>query len=521
MLPEMDRGASAEESASEDGSPAWTTPAHEWQHPPSFLCPISRQCMHDPVVLSDGHTYERQHIERWLAHSTTSPVTRLELSQTDMYPNHALRNAIDEYFNEVFCVHRHAIRKTVRSRRGSRDLSADGPLARTLGALMQSSLLVNADHSVEYILRQIMCEAKKLVGAEVASVFLVDAARQELYSTVNSTDAELRIPIAAGIAGHVATTGETLIINDAYADARFNKAVDRQTGFKTRNVLCAPLKVRKGDVVGVVQLINKTSGGVMAPDGSPGALPGEVSEDPAAGHPFTADDSHFLQVFASQAATAVANDISHELGQARQPATQPEAIPTVPVPKPKPEAAPRVLLVDPAPAKAQPPRRQPSEASGIPREATALLEQALDGWDLDVVQLAALTGNRPLSSLGCFLFERLGLVARFGLNGEKLRAFFLELERGYDDAVQYHNRLHVASVLHLTHAALRGGALAQKAAAALRGGGVEADGALETMACLRAEANHEPPPRPASAEAAWPSLWPPSAEAAGHPPAGP
>jgi len=514
MLPEMDRGASAEESASEDGSPAWTTPAHEWQHPPSFLCPVSRQCMHDPVVLSDGHTYERQHIERWLAHSTTSPVTRLELSQTDMYPNHALRNAIDEYFNEVFCVHRHAIRKTVRSRRGSRDLSADGPLARTLGALMQSSLLVNADHSVEYILRQIMCEAKKLVGAEVASVFLVDAARQELYSTVNSTDAELRIPIAAGIAGHVATTGETLIINDAYADARFNKAVDRQTGFKTRNVLCAPLKVRKGDVVGVVQLINKTGGGVLVSDGSP--------SDPAGrGRRFTEEDSHFLQVFASQAATAVANDISHELGQARQPATQPEAIPTVPVPKPKPEAAPRVLLVDPAPAKAQPPRRQPSEASGIPREATALLEQALDGWDLDVVQLAALTGNRPLSSLGCFLFERLGLVARFGLNGEKLRAFFLELERGYDDAVQYHNRLHVASVLHLTHAALRGGALAQKAAAALRGGGVEADGALETMACLRAEANHEPPPRPASAEAAWPSLWPPSAEAAGHPPAGP
>jgi len=57
--------------------------------------------------------------------------------------------------------------------------------------------------------------------------------------------------------------------------------------------------------------------------------------------------------------------------------------------------------------------------------------------------------------------------------------------------VQYHNRLHVASVLHLTHAALRGGALAQKAAAALRGGGVEADGALETMACLLAAAAHD------------------------------
>jgi len=516
MLPEMDRGASAEESASEDGSPAWTTPAHEWQHPPSFLCPVSRQCMHDPVVLSDGHTYERQHIERWLAHSTTSPVTRLELSQTDMYPNHALRNAIDEYFNEVFCVHRHAIRKTVRSRRGSRDLSADGPLARTLGALMQSSLLVNADHSVEYILRQIMCEAKKLVGAEVASVFLVDAARQELYSTVNSTDAELRIPIAAGIAGHVATTGETLIINDAYADARFNKAVDRQTGFKTRNVLCAPLKVRKGDVVGVVQLINKTSGGVMAPDGSPGALPGEVSEDPAAGHPFTADDSHFLEVFASQAATAVVN--SDTFGELNQPHLQTEHSDLPPERLAQEAEADRL---EAEPVKAQPSCKKGGQAPRISQEATTLLEQSLDGWDLDVATLASLTDGRPLSSLGCFLFDRLGLVARFGLDSEKVSQFFLELERGYDDAVQYHNRAHAASVLHLTHAALRGGALAQKAAAALRGGGVEADGALETMACLRAEANHEPPPRPASAEAAWPSLWPPSAEAAGHPPAGP
>ncbi|CAK0807574.1 unnamed protein product [Prorocentrum cordatum] len=272
--------------------------------------------MHDPVVLSDGHTYERQHIERWLSHSTTSPVTRLELSKTGIYPNHALRNAIDEYFNEVFSVHRRAIRRTVRSRRGSRDLTADGPLARTLDALMQSSLLVNADHSVEYILRQIVGEAKKLVGAEAASVFLVDAARQELYSTVNSTNEELRIPINAGIAGQVATTGEALIINDAYADVRFNKAVDRKTGFRTRNILCAPLKVRKGDVIGVVQLINKTGGGVMALDGLPGA-PQEGADEPAGGsRPFTEDDSHFLQVFALQAATAVANDISHELCQA-------------------------------------------------------------------------------------------------------------------------------------------------------------------------------------------------------------
>ncbi|CAK0866373.1 unnamed protein product, partial [Prorocentrum cordatum] len=53
---------------------------HELKQPTSFLCPISHQSMHDPLLLADGHTYERQRIELWLPHATTSPVTGLELS---------------------------------------------------------------------------------------------------------------------------------------------------------------------------------------------------------------------------------------------------------------------------------------------------------------------------------------------------------------------------------------------------------------------------------------------------------
>merc|ERR1711959_163830 len=138
---------------------------------------------------------------------------------------------------------------------------------------MQCSLLMNADLSTECVLRRIMDEAKALVGAEVASVFLVDVERQELYSTVNSTKGELRIPITAGIAGHVATTGEPVVITDAYHDPRFNKIVDLKTGFKTRNMMCVPLKVKKGAVIGVVQLINKVSD-AMTP-GSPKAIGSE------------------------------------------------------------------------------------------------------------------------------------------------------------------------------------------------------------------------------------------------------
>ncbi|CAK0818227.1 unnamed protein product [Prorocentrum cordatum] len=444
------QGCHKQESASEDGSPAWTTPAHEWQHPPSFLCPISRQCMHDPVVLPDGHTYERQHIQRWLSHSSTSPVTRQELIGTNLYPNHALRNAIDEYFNELFCVHRQTIRQTIR-RRGTRDLAANARLLRTVDALMECSLLVNADHSVEHILRHIMNEAKMLVGAEAASVFLVDGSRQELYSSVNSTGVELRIPFGAGIAGHVAMTGDTVIIDDAYADARFNKTIDRKTGFRTRTVLCAPLKARKGGVIGVVQLINKThssettsrgnvrgASSASRPESAVGRLRSGRSFvkalDPDQGSRFTADDSHFLEVFASQAATAVVN--SDTFGELNQPHLQTEHSDLPPERLAQEAEADRL---EAEPVKAQPSCKKGGQAPRISQEATTLLEQSLDGWDLDVATLASLTDGRPLSSLGCFLFDRLGLVARFGLDSEKVSQFFLELERGYDDAVQYHN----------------------------------------------------------------------------------
>merc|ERR1719277_771098 len=297
--PKMGSPVTQEEAAAS----AFTTCSGKWQHPPSFYCPISHQCMHDPVVLSDGHTYERRHIERWLQEHSTSPVTGTTV-RPQVFPNHALRNSIEEYFQQVFSVHRRAIRKTIACP-GETGLESNQPLLRTIDALMQCSLLVNADLSAECVLGRIMEEARVLVGAEVGSAFLVDWERQELYSTVNSTGSEIRIPVTGGIAGHVATTARPLVINDAYADSRFDKSVDEKTGFRTRNILCVPLKLKKGDVIGVCQLLNKTGAGISscAPP-SAGRHEGRgcgLSEES-----FTAADVQFLEVFASQAATVVA-----------------------------------------------------------------------------------------------------------------------------------------------------------------------------------------------------------------------
>lgn len=62
-----------------------------------------------------------------------------------------------------------------------------------------------------------------------------------------------------GIAGYVAETAETLNVADAYTDPRFNKSIDEQTGYVTKNILCMPICIR-GQVIGVVQMVNKTSG---------------------------------------------------------------------------------------------------------------------------------------------------------------------------------------------------------------------------------------------------------------------
>ena len=73
----------------------------------------------------------------------------------------------------------------------------------------------------------------------------------------------MTIEWGSGIVGHVAKTGETVSIPDAYQDDRFNKEVDGKTGYKTKSVLCMPVKIEMADkrdsiIIGVAMAINKT-----------------------------------------------------------------------------------------------------------------------------------------------------------------------------------------------------------------------------------------------------------------------
>jgi hypothetical protein len=65
--------------------------------PGAFLCPITYDIMSNPVVCSDGHTYERLAIEKWLEKKQTSPMTGEELSSKTLTPNFAMKSMIEMY----------------------------------------------------------------------------------------------------------------------------------------------------------------------------------------------------------------------------------------------------------------------------------------------------------------------------------------------------------------------------------------------------------------------------------------
>ncbi|XP_029457918.1 cGMP-dependent 3',5'-cyclic phosphodiesterase isoform X2 [Rhinatrema bivittatum] len=134
-------------------------------------------------------------------------------------------------------------------------------------ALLQvaKNLFTHLD-DVSVLLQEIITEARNLSNAEICSVFLLDRHSHELVAkvfdggVVDDESYEIRIPADQGIAGHVATTGKILNIKDAYSHPLFYRGVDDSTGFRTRNILCFPIKNESNEVIGVAELVNKING---------------------------------------------------------------------------------------------------------------------------------------------------------------------------------------------------------------------------------------------------------------------
>jgi len=115
---------------------------------------------------------------------------------------------------------------------------------------------------IDVLITRIMKAASKLLNADRGTLLLDDPKTGELWSRFAEglEIREIRMPANAGIAGAVFTTGRTVNIADAYRDPRFNQEVDRATGYRTTSILAVPVTGKKGQRIGVVEVLNKEEG---------------------------------------------------------------------------------------------------------------------------------------------------------------------------------------------------------------------------------------------------------------------
>jgi len=138
---------------------------------------------------------------------------------------------------------------------------------------------------LDALLTLIMAKVTELMDADRSTLYLVTEDGRWLWSKVVQGDerVEIRLEVGEGIAGWVAETREIVNIPDAYADQRFQPAVDLKSGYRTRSILSVPMLGALGGLVGVLQVLNKQDG------------------------PFTQPDEELLMALASQAAIAIEN----------------------------------------------------------------------------------------------------------------------------------------------------------------------------------------------------------------------
>src|SRR5262249_57069918 len=127
-----------------------------------------------------------------------------------------------------------------------------------LTSILDVAKAMMAKRDLASLLPLVVDEAAKVAEADRCSLFLVDRERGELWTRIaQGASAEIRVPIGSGVAGRVAQTGETISIANAYADERFNRTIDRSTGYRTHTILCVPMRDAAGEGTGGIHGLNK------------------------------------------------------------------------------------------------------------------------------------------------------------------------------------------------------------------------------------------------------------------------
>uniref|UniRef100_A0A5S6PHW1 Phosphodiesterase n=1 Tax=Brugia malayi TaxID=6279 RepID=A0A5S6PHW1_BRUMA len=269
--------------------------------------------------------------------------------------------------------------------------------------------------SMDAVIKKVMNFAQKLTNADRSSLFLVDHRRKELYARIfdvgtqedeqikinEDGNEEIRFPANKGISGYVAMTGQVLNIENAYEDPRFNKDIDQKTGYRTRNILCMPIFIRKS-VIGVVEMINKTDG------------------------PFTKRDQNSFETFAVYCGLALHHaKLYNQIRRSEQ----------------KYRVALEVLAYHSVCNKEEVKKLKSVKIDDEIKE--------LDKFEFNGLQLTEL--EKPLYAI--YMFRKL-FKGKFNYDEDDLIRFVLTVRKNYRQVV-YHNWLHGWTVAHAMYCLLR------------------------------------------------------------------
>jgi phosphoserine phosphatase len=141
-----------------------------------------------------------------------------------------------------------------------------GLSAQDMEAILAVTSKLAAPFDLRTMLSEVVSAAKQVLHADGGSVWLYDAAADELLLEVATGVEPLRVPAGTGIVGACARNRRIINVPDCYADPRFNPDVDRRSGYRTRCMLTLPLVDHKDVLVGVMQVLNKADGVFDADD---------------------------------------------------------------------------------------------------------------------------------------------------------------------------------------------------------------------------------------------------------------
>ncbi|UCN00187.1 GAF domain-containing protein [Sulfurimonas sp. SWIR-19] len=115
-------------------------------------------------------------------------------------------------------------------------------------------------HSLEDGLPLIAKYVKDVIGAERCSIFIYDAAANEVWTTLADGVKKITLRADKGLVGYTLKAKKPVVANDAYAHPEFLPEIDSTTGYITKNIITAPIFSSKREIIGVMELLNKEEG---------------------------------------------------------------------------------------------------------------------------------------------------------------------------------------------------------------------------------------------------------------------